>query len=249
MPHTQNNIRLSLAIPSYNSKDKIEKTLEQLTAVLERQGVSYEILLRDDGSTDGTAEFLKTLPRRDFRLEWFVNNENQGLGSTLRDLFARAKGEKIIYLDMDLPYGAGIIPELLAGLERHDIVVASRYLGMRNKILLRRKIASRIYSGVCKFLFHIPVMDIGSGSVGIRRQALQDLDLKAAGFDIHVEMFAKARLRGLDIEELPAVSYDIGQGSFRILKHGPKIIWQTIRLWFELRGKNALEVPASDHDS
>jgi len=231
---------LSIVIPIYNAEDIVEHSVRTLVETLDQQDLNYEILLRDDGSTDAAREILEKISRRYAQVKCFFNRSNVGLGFTLRELFRETQGEHIIYCDCDLPFGREIIPPLLDGLKSYDIVVASRYRGMQNDVKLMRKLASRLYFLLCKLLFHVPVEDIGSGSVAVKRKALDRLDLRANGFDIHIEFYAKAARDGLIIKEIPVRTSGAGRGSFRILKHGPHIVFKTIGLWIELFGKRSL---------
>ncbi|OGW96696.1 MAG: hypothetical protein A2Z81_01715 [Omnitrophica WOR_2 bacterium GWA2_45_18] len=228
-------MKLSLVIPVYNAEKIIISSVRSLIETLAPLSLPYEILLRDDKSTDGSVEVLKSLPGMDPRVRCFFNPANQGLGATLRELFRDARGEIVIYCDVDLPFGAKIIPGLLAEVTSSDIVTASRYRGEKNRVTWSRKAASRLYYGFCKFLWDIRVVDIGSGTVAIQKRALDQLSLRAKGFDIHAELYVKAAREGLTIKEIAAVSTDEGKGSFRVLKHGPRVAFETIRLWFAMR--------------
>lgn len=211
-----------------------------MTLYLDRLGVDYEILLRDDGSTDGTRALLEKMPNADGRVRCFFNTSNRGLGFTLRTLFQEAQGENVIYCDCDLPFGEGIIGGLLDELKSCDVAVASRYQGNTPHVSLMRRLVSRLYYHFCRFLFQIPVVDIGSGTVALRRQALERLDLKINGFGIHAELYVKAAGAGLAIREAAAEAADEGLNSFRIGKHGLSVILETLWLWYALnvsRGK------------
>jgi len=228
------SLSLSVIIPIYNSKNTIVSTVERLVDVLNEAHLSYEIVLRDDASRDGSQEVLKDVSLKYPQVKCFSNATNQGLGATLRQLFEKAKGEYLIYTDCDLPFGADIFPFLFKKAQYHDIVVLSRYRGLANHVRFIRKIFSRIYFFLCWLLFRIPVIDIGSGTVSIRKNILERLDLKAQGFDIHLELFLRAKEQGLSIEEIPAqADKHSSPGSFKLLQHGPRIAASTLKLWFD----------------
>jgi dolichol-phosphate mannosyltransferase len=228
---------VSVVIPIYNARDFIRPTIAIISQVLTNSHIDYEILLQDDGSTDGSIEQLQRIAREDPRIRCFYEGRNQGLGYTLRELLDKAQAEQMIYLDVDLPFGAAILPQVVNQLNTYDLVVLSRYQGNKNRISLDRWIASRVYYALCKTLFDIAVVDLGSGTVGIRKSAVSPLNLKASGFDIHIELFAKARREGLRVKEIAAATTGAGQRSFQLLRHGPKTVWQTAKLWNEFRGQ------------
>ena len=222
---------VSILIPVYNSRDIIECSVRRLVSTLSGRVGSYEILLRDDSSTDSSKKVMEALSVKFPHLRCFYNEYNRGLGYTLRAMFKDCTGNSIVYCDCDLPFGAGIIPKLVAGLGRHDIVVASRYKGVSSRLRLSRRFFSRMYYIFCRILFNIPVLDIGSGTVAMKRAVIEKLMLSADGFDIHAEIYVRAKEAGFSIYEVPVRVQDAYGGSFSILRHSAGVIIGTLRLW------------------
>jgi len=81
-------------------------------------------------------------------------------------------------------------------------------------------------------LFQLPVVDIGSGTVAVRRDGLDQLTLRAKGFDIHAEFYVQAIKAGLSVTEVPAMAGRSQPGSFSIWRHGPGVVLGTLRLYF-----------------
>ncbi len=227
--------RVSILIPIYNSCGIIETTVRRLVDVLSKRGYDFEIILRDDGSRDESKYVMDKLPQIFPQVKCFFNQSNRGLGYTLRSMFKDCNGKSIVYCDCDLPFGVKIIPIMVSKLSDYDIVVASRYSGIPSKGRLGRKIFSRMYYMLCKLLFNIPVSDIGSGTVAIRKDVLDELILYSDGFDIHAEFYVSAADAGFSIKEIPASAEDNCAGSFSILYHSPTIIKGTFRLWAKRR--------------
>ena len=121
-------MKLSLVIPVYNAEKIIISSVRSLIETLAPLSLPYEILLRDDKSTDGSVEVLKSLPGMDPRVRCFFNPANQGLGATLRELFRDARGEIVIYCDVDLPFGAA---EPHEHAEHHRASDEARFLELR----------------------------------------------------------------------------------------------------------------------
>ncbi len=224
---------VSVVIPIFNAAGVLEASVERLAKVLGPREGGYEILLKDDGSHDGSREILAKVAQRHEHITCSSNGSNKGLGSTLKALFQEARGDIVIYCDIDLPFGEGIISRLLDEVKGHDIAVASRYAGGRNRVPFLRKIASRLYYVVCRMLFSITVVDIGSGSVALTRRAVRALDLKSRGFAVHAEIYVQASRQGLRVKEFPASSNSVGLSSFRIARHGFGVIKETVRIWLE----------------
>jgi glycosyltransferase involved in cell wall biosynthesis len=223
---------LSVVIPVYNSKGLIVPAIEELTAFCDRQKWDYEIRLRDDGSADASAGVLRLLSQKYPRVRCAFNEGNRGLGFTLRRLFEEADGRTVVYCDVDLPFGVGVLSDLVALNKKHELVVVSRYLSAkRGRIPFLRKAASRLYFWLCRMLFQVRVLDIGSGTVALSREALTRIPLHADGFDIHIEIMTAFHNQGCSILEIPAPYSEKGLGTFSILRHGPRVVADTVRLW------------------
>ena len=225
-------MEVSIVIPIYNSKDLAEQAVRSIVRYMESICVDYELLLRDDGSTDGSRELLKDLSQGFEKVKYFENVKNRGLGFTLKRLFEDAKGDSIIYCDCDLPFGEKVIKVLLKELEKSDIVVASRYMGKKNQVGILRKITSRVYNLLCKSLFNVGINDIGSGSVAFKKSVLDDISLKGEGFVFHIEVFKKALDKGFSIKEIPFEARGWQRGSFGIIRHGLPTVIDTLKLKF-----------------
>mgnify|MGYP001560838158 CR=1 FL=1 len=223
-------MELSIVIPIYNAGKFIDPAAQKLTKMLSLLGYEYEILFCDDASADESRAILERTAGQYPGVQCLYNEKNYGLGFTLRRLFKAAAGRSIVYCDCDLPFGVEILPALIGEIQNHDIVIVSRYLGGRNKIPILRRLMSRCYYYLCRMLFRISVKDIGSGTVAFRAGALAELDLKANGFDIHIEWLVQAIRKRLSIREIAASADNCSSGSFNIVRHGPRIVWDTIQL-------------------
>lgn len=232
---------VSIVVPIYNAASVLEDSVEKLTRALRSYAAEYEILLRDDGSRDGSGGLLEEISRRYENVRCSSNGSNKGLGFTLRALFQEARGDVVIYCDIDLPFGEGIISRLSDEIKGYDIAVASRYTGGHNRIPFSRRMASRIYYALCRMLFSITVVDIGSGSVALTRRAVTALDLKSNGFAVHAEMYVQASRQGLCIKEFPAASNSVGLSSFSIARHGVGVIRETMWLLWNQRSLCAVK--------
>ena len=222
---------LSLVIPVYNAQGIIQNSYNTLSRYLDTAGYEYEIIFEDDASIDSSKAVLEAISRDNPRVRAFSHYPNQGLGYTLRQLFRRASGDIIICLDIDLPFGITCLGSLLKEAEGADVVLASRYLSTESKIPFLRKISSKLYYFFCKALFNITVRDIGSGLVVFKRRALESLRLNARGFDIHIELFVQLENKGLRVKEITLPYNYNGYSTFSILRHGPAIVVNTLKLW------------------
>ncbi len=224
-------MRISILIPIYQAHRIVEDTVATVSKKLDSMNTEYEILLRDDGSLEDMRAIFERITFNYSKVRCFYNDRNYGLGFTLRKLFEEARGEILIYMDCDLPFGVDVLDDVLNEIKHSDIVVASRYPNHGRKVGWLRLSSSQFYFWMCRRLFSISVRDIGSGTVAFKRQAVQALTLNAQGFDIHIEIFLQAVQKKLSIKEIPAASYQHRQGTFSIFKHGYPVVWNTILLW------------------
>ncbi len=232
-------LNVSIVIPVYNSGNFIEPSIRRLIQFCGQQPWTYEILLRDDGSADDSLETIRRLAEEYPQLTYSANHANLGLGVTLRRLFQQAQGATVVYCDIDLPFGVEVLPEVISLNKTHDLVVVSRYLSRRGAgVPWLRKLASRLYYGFCRILFHVPICDIGSGTVAISQRALDKISLQARGFDIHIELIMQIQRQGCPFREIPGRYLDKGGGTFSILRHGPGVLLSTVKLWFRREEKS-----------
>lgn len=222
---------LSLVIPIYNAQGIIQNSYNTLTRYLDAADYEYEIIFEDDASIDSGKAVLKAVSRDNPRVRVFSHYPNRGLGYTLRQLFGRARGDIVIYLDIDLPFGIACFKPLLKEAQSVDVVLASRYSSPGNKIPFLRKISSKLYYLLCKALFNLTVRDIGSGLVVFKRRAIEDIKLSACGFDIHIEIFTRLKEGGFRVKEVPLPYRHSGYSTFSILRHGPRIVINTLSFW------------------
>ena len=215
---------VSVLIPVYRSGDQAAEAVGRILGVLE--GVErVEVILCDDGSPDDSLAQIESLRSGSAAAPIRVlSHPNRGLGFTLTRLIREARGEACVYLDMDLSFDVSRLPRLLELLSDHDIVVASRYSGATpSGVPAGRRICSRAYRGLVFLLTGTDIVDIGSGMVAFRRERVRALGLASEGFNIHAELFDKARRAGLAIRVEP-VPYVHAPGSFRPLRHGALVV-------------------------
>lgn len=239
---------ISILVPVYNAGDFLERSVEELCRPLEASGLSFEILLCDDASRDISREVMTTLRDVYPQVKIFFNGTNRGLGATLRFLFSRAQGAWLVYLDADLPFGPDVVGRLKDCANGFDVAVASRYLEGPTFVPWARRVTSFGYALFCRVFLGIRVRDIGSGAVLMKRDVPSALELRADGFDIHAEFFARCRQQRFKVCEIAVPDRPTPQGGFGILRHGPGVLYRTWRLRRLLRsrerGRLGSDIPA-----
>lgn len=229
-------MKFSIVIPVYGSEKILKRSYEEFSNAIKKVTDDYELLFRVDGSPDGSERLLIDIAASDPKVKIFAHTPNKGLGYTLRKLFEDATGEFVIYFDADsfLCFDLSALPSFAEKIKDADALVASRY--MFNPLLpLHRWLASEAYYYLNRILFGVRIRDLGSGFVIFRKSALDSVTLVSNGFEIHAEVFVRLQRKGLRIVEVPLAYKHWDGGSFRFLRHGPKAIYHTLKLWLELR--------------
>ena len=188
-----------------------------------------ELVIVDDGSTDGTRDILPTLAS-DGRVSIVYHEENQGKGSAVRTGFKAATGDVFLIQDADLEYDPRDYPKLLQPIEegRADVVYGSRFLGgPRRAMLFWHSVANHILTLVTNILYDAILSDMETCYKCFRADVVRDISLRARRFDFEPEVTAKVLKRGIRIYEVPIAYYG------REYEEGKKIkfIDAPIALW------------------
>jgi glycosyltransferase involved in cell wall biosynthesis len=190
---------VSIVIPLYNEEGSVDALYEQLSASLERLGQPYEVLIIDDGSTDGSFPRLKAIHARDPRWQIVQFRRNFGQTAAIAAGFQHARGEVVITLDADLQNDPNDISALLAKLdEGYDIVSGWRI--HRKEPLLTRRIPSQAANWLISRTTGIRLHDYGCSLKAYRRDVAKGVRLYG---DLHRFIPALASQMGVRVAEIP----------------------------------------------
>ena len=208
---------LSILIPVYNEKATLLELLRRVESV--PLSVGKEIVIVDDGSTDGTRELLAGLGTR---AKVVLHERNRGKGAALRTALAHATGDFTIIQDADLEYDpadyAGLLVPMLDG--RADVVYGSRFLGGPHRVLFFWHYAANVFfTLLTNILYNINLTDMGTCYKLFVTEKLKAIPLASERFGIEAELTAKICKRHLRLYEAP-ISY-----SGRTFEEGKKIAW------------------------
>ncbi len=219
---------VSVVMPVFNERQTIDEIIRRVQAVPLR----IELIVVDDGSTDGTRERLAELAAAGgFRL--LLQPSNRGKGSALRRGFEAVTGDLVIIQDGDLEYSPEEYPDLIALIcqGRADVVYGSRFLGRHRVFLFTHYAGNRFLTLVANVLYNTMLTDMETCYKVMRTEVLRSFALKSDGFGIEPEMTAKIFKRGYRVYEVP-ITYD-GRG----YDEGKKITWRdgVVALWVLLK--------------
>jgi glycosyltransferase involved in cell wall biosynthesis len=210
---------VSFLIPAYNERATIRDVLERVVAL----ELAKELIVVDDGSTDGTGDVVAEWARgrNDLKL---VRQPNGGKGSAIRAAIGHMTGTIAVIQDADMEYDPAEVPTLIEPIQRGfaDVVYGSRLSGGRPQraYLFWHLVGNRFLSLLTGVLYNTTLRDMETGYKAFRADVLRSLDLREDDFAIEPEITAKVCLRKLRIYELPVSFYG------RTYAEGKKITWR-----------------------
>lgn len=227
-----NGVKLSVIIPVYNE----EKTLEAIIDKIERVGIEKELIVVDDGSTDGTAEILDRLRLGGKDLKVVTHTANRGKGAAIRTGLKAASGDLIIIQDADLEYDPADYLKLIAPIAAGEtqVVYGSRNLEPTAKGRKLYELGGIFLSKLANLLYGLHITDEPTCYKVFRAEVLKALDLKCERFEFCPEVTAKLAKKRYKIVEVP-ISYhprSREEGKKLKLSDGLEAVWTLIKYRF-----------------
>ena len=227
-PRERGTVQVSVLVPARDEADNLPLFMEQMEAVVQREPVRYEVVVIDDGSTDGTWRVLQQLMTRFAFLRAVRHRSGRGIAEALRTGWHQARGEILVFYPADLQFKPEDIPTLvgpiLAG--ESDMVTGFKQ-GKYEKAFV-----SKIYNGLSRTLFNVPVRDLNNVKA-YRREIMEGQPVRP---DWHRYMIVIAHDQGYTVSEVPIPLYprNAGRSKFGISRI-PIGVLDMLSVWFELR--------------
>ncbi len=221
----------------FNEEENIQHALRVATDALTQVTDGHEIVVVDDASTDRSPEILRGLAAADPRIRIVRHDRNQKRGGTLRDGFAAARMELVLYMDADLPLDPREIGRAISAMDvtRADMIAAYRY--DRTGEGLRRAMYSYVYNGLIGVLFGWPHRDINFAFKLMRREILEAVELKSEGSLISAELITKAKNLGFTVQQIGLDYFPRTRGRSTLSSMGVilKMLRELVSLYPEMR--------------
>lgn len=236
----EKSIELSVVLPCLNEADTLEGCINSIFDVLKTLDVSSEIVVADNGSTDGSAEIARKMG------VVVISESVRGYGSAIKAGVSAARGKYIVMADADGSYSFAHIPKFLKKMEEgYELVMGNRFKGKieHGAMPLSHAIGGTILSMIGKVMFHVPVADFHCGIRAFTKDAFEKMDLETDGMEFASEMIIKAKMHGLTITEIPTILYKDGR-----IQHPPHLRtwqdgWRHLRLMLLFAPKMLLLYP------
>lgn len=201
----------SVVVPAYNEAAAVVECMAQVRAMLDRADFSAEIVVVDDGSTDGTGEQLRAIEG----IRLVQHETNRGYGAALKSGIRAARGEIIVIADADGTYPIERIPELVAAMASCDMAVGAR-TGEHVRVPLLRRPAKWFITALASYLAEKRIPDLNSGLRAFRRaDALRLFGILPEGFSFTTTITLAMMSSGLRVEFIP-IDYHQRTGSSKI---------------------------------
>jgi len=222
---TKDYRKLSVIVPVFDERNTVVEIVRRMRAV--ELPVDLEIVIVDDGSTDGTRDVLRQLADSTVRV--ITHGANRGKGAAIRSGLAHVTGDLVLVQDADLEYDPEDWPKLLTPILRGKarVVYGSRFTGERRNMLFLHWVGNRFLSLVTNVLYNTTLSDMETCYKLFDRTLLDGVTLRAQRFEFEPEVTAKILRRGIRIYEVP-ISY-----TGREFDEGKKITWRDgfVALW------------------
>ena len=209
---TKQDLTVSVVIPCLNEADSIEECVRRALQAMEDNGISGEVVVCDNNSTDGSGDLATAAGAR------VVRETRPGYGSAYLAGFAAARGRYIVMADADLTYDFFDIPKFVEKLDAGaDLVMGDRMDNIQPGAMpwLHRYVGNPVLSGILNLFFRTGVRDAHCGMRGFRREILPQLDLRTTGMEFASEMVIRAAKEKVAIDQFP-IEYHPREGESKL---------------------------------
>ena len=232
-----NRVSVTAVLPVFNDVEALKTAIPKSIEALEAYGKSFELIIAEDGSTDGSRECVEEWEKKDPRVRLLHSDERQGRGRALNRALAESKGEIFCYYDVDLATDISHLTELLDHIEDGaDVATGSRL--MKDSNIVRsgdREIASRGYNFLVRVFLGSKLNDHQCGFKAYRSVVLRELvpKIQAPHWFWDTESLVLAQKEGLRVDEFPVV-WTQGPGTTVRFKDVSNMGKDILKMWWRL---------------
>jgi hypothetical protein len=194
-------LELSVVLPCLNERETVVVCVQKAVAAIEKAGIHGEVIVADNGSTDGSVELAQSAGAR------VLHVDQRGYGNALRGGIHAARGTYVLMADSDDSYDFTHIPRFVEQLRNgSDLVMGNRFLGgIRDGAMppLHRYLGNPVLTAIGRLFFHSPSRDFHCGIRAFRKDSYERMDIRSTGMEFASEMVVKASLLRMNVSEVP----------------------------------------------
>ena len=225
-------MKLTVIIPAYNEKNTIQEIVRRVQATK----LVDEIIIVDDGSTDGTRALIAPMDGQD-NVKVIFHEKNQGKGAAVSTGISAASGDVLMIQDADLEYDPREYPNLMKPIEEGlaDVVYGSRFLGAPHRaILFWNMVANKLLTLMTNVLYNNILTDMETGYKVFKREVVADMKIHAKRFDFEPEFTAKILKKNVRLFEVPITfnPRDYSEGKKIKMKDAFEAVWTLLKYRF-----------------
>jgi len=229
---------ITVVLPAHNEVRNLKMAVDETTDFLMGMDQDFEIIIAEDGSTDGTADMAKSIANSDPRVRCICHGRRLGRGMALTEAFKQSAGSILVYMDVDLSTDIRFLEPLIYAItEGNDIATGSRALP-QSKVSrsLKRRMASLIYNNLVRLLLGSNISDHQCGFKAFSREGLfKILDrVCAEHWFWDTEILVLATRMGLSIKEVPVAWSEGEKTRVNLLRDFIEMGFQVLKLWWRL---------------
>lgn len=236
----ENEVQVSIVFPAYNEVDYLEPAVEKVKQTLDAFAESYEIIIAEDGSADGTAEKAEELAQKFPLVRHIHRDERQGRGKALNNAFEQSRGEAFVYMDLDLATDLKHLKPLVEAItkEGYDLATGSRMLP-ESKVerSLRRSISSKTFNWLVRRMLGSKLRDHQCGFKAFKREPTLQLisEVQARHWFWDTEILVRAQRKGFKVKEIPVTWKSARSTKVNLLKDSYNMGKQIFKLWWQFK--------------
>lgn len=225
-------MKITVIIPAFNEKNTIQEIVRRVQAMK----MVDEIIIVDDGSTDGTRDLISNMDGKN-NVRIILHEKNLGKGAAVRTGISAATGEVLMIQDADLEYDPREYPNLMKPIEEGmaDVVYGSRFLGAPHRaILFWNMVANKLLTLMTNILYNTILTDMETGYKVFKREVVADMKIHAKRFDFEPEFTAKILKKNVRVFEVPITfnPRDYSEGKKIKMRDAFEAVWTLIKYRF-----------------
>ncbi len=241
----EDSVEVTVVLPMHNEAQMAVQTLRLIEANLRQLTPSYEVIIAEDGSSDGTDQIASKLAR-DERIIHLHSNRRLGRGLALKRAFKKSRGKILVYMDSDLATNLKHLRRLIkAVLDQGGLVTGSRYVqGSRTKRPFVRQFASLAYNLIVRMLFKDSIHDHQCGFKAFSRTLMNNLldEVQANGWFWDTEVIVRSKMSGHHVLEIPVewVEPNMRKSKVNLLRDTIDMGLNAFKLWLTVDSRQRL---------